>query len=221
MSLIYRVAVAAVSIALSAGAASSAVYKLADHPFGSSAATKDYGLRADGLDTFFTFSLGGADVSMTVSGGTATISGTIFESINKGAPEADPWDYYYTMSYTGTESEFLSWDGMGYLTNNVDTYYQIMGQPKQGGQQETFQFGPTDPKGKLSGDLYGFGWFKWAECEYLNGKLGACEDDYTYVSSQDALFVATPAPIPLPAAGWLILGGMGALGALKTRKKKA
>lgn len=56
--------------------------------------------------------------------------------------------------------------------------------------------------------------------ELTNGFGG---NDYTLdaISLVSQGPVVPPSPIPLPAAGWLLLGGLGALGALKRRSSEA
>ncbi|WP_233493392.1 VPLPA-CTERM sorting domain-containing protein [Ruegeria atlantica] len=55
----------------------------------------------------------------------------------------------------------------------------------------------------------------------LSGQILTPNGKNTAGLSNLSVYVASPSPIPLPAAGWLLIGGIGGLVALGRRKRLA
>ncbi len=210
-----RAGIAAITVAMVAGGAHAAVYQLDDHDYGSKSNEYEYGLRLDGPNLFFTFSQdNGSNVRMNASGGSAHIYGTVYQSFSGKITGTTAWTYDYKMTYSGTDDDFLSWDGAGHITDGT-TYYSLLGMQKKSDPYHTLQFGMDDPKNKYTNTYVGWGWVSTASCDADGTNCG----DYTYSGAQDGLWTATP--VPLPAAAWLMIAGIGAMGVARSRRAKA
>ena len=217
----------ALAVAMSSGA-HAATYKVGDHPDGAKSSSYDYGLRLDTVGKFFTFSeANGSSVTLETDGSTATISGTVYESTGVGSTGAAAWTLNFVAnpieaSGPGADA-FVARNGVGdngtgYLTDGATTYL-LRGKARPG-DDITFLFDTSDPKGKYNapaGAYYGEGWVEVATCSGAVTVFSSdyCED-YAYVSASDFLFTATA--VPLPASVLLLGAGVGALGFARRRK---
>ncbi len=218
--------VAAVSV--SAAAASTITYSLLDHPGGAKAVNPpfaDYGIRADSLaggpdSDFFSFERNSASAKLVydMAANTATISGTVWRGL-------DPLNHLWALNFVVTntlpvvgppDGQFTSMTiGTGSLVKGAETIF-LRGKAR--GNGDTFLLTDQNPKstGDLLGALYGEGWIETcivganSTCAF-NGGTG-----WTHAGTNDFLFRATV--VPLPAAGWMLIAGLGGLVAMKRRK---
>jgi hypothetical protein len=121
----------------------------------------------------------------------------------------------------GGAGSFELGTGSGFWVEGYDVRLDIAGaagdgSPRQAiinGQTVTLStfcgFGDEEDKGSLFNE----GTAKWSNCEGNDSRLGL----YLTVSYK----APPPSVIPLPAAGWLLLGGLGALGAAAARRRRA
>lgn len=195
------------ALCLGASTASAAVYtyKLDDHPDGTQQANYDYGLRLDGPGLFYTFQNGNASLVYDSVNLTASITGTM----NQSTPvdQTSPIDTVVNYSMSGITDVgggfFTATGGSGSIGSLLLDGKQLMSGPDAG---LAFLFLNDGHRLPRSTGIAGRGWLDF------NG-------------TNDFLFTATlvnvdnPAPIPVPAAGLLLLGGIGALGLTRRRKR--
>lgn len=203
--------VAMMTIAMSAfaDAVTPGIYRLLDHPDGA-ISPPPYGLRVDFLDPppgqgpTFSTELGGAAVYLTWDGGTtATISGTLYNN-----ETGHLWSVEQTLtgiSATGGANGGFEATGAGALTlfvaaADVALYgaTEFTGTSKQLNSGQTFIANGQSYRcaGHANcGPLVGRGWIM------LDGTSGSTTDDW----------LVQMTPVPLPAAAWLLLAGLGFL----------
>ena len=214
-----RAALAAGAILIAATSqAATFVYDLSDHPSGNQAGNFDYGLRLDkeNPDLFITFDNGSAatleydDVALT-----ATISGTVFQSTGVGTT-GDAYTLRYTMTDLtdlggGFFEQRTANASTGTLTLNSDPS-QVISLGSEALNGVFFRFADDGHRlpGNPSTGIVGRGW------------VG---QDAGQEKPNDFLFTATldpngntPPPVPLPAAGWMLLAGIGGMAAMRRRK---
>ena len=209
------VAAGAISLAGAAAHAATFTYDLLDHGYGNMAHTFDYGLRLDREtpDRFFSFENGAAatlvydDVDLT-----ATISGSMREHLGRDQNNMEVLGELFTISYkitgvtdmgdgqfvdysgTGTGSIFRGNDvlALGAAANNALEYFIFKGDGHRL---------PND-----SDTHVGRGW--------VQKNPGA--NDFLFQASlrpDDNV-----PPVPLPAAGWMLIAGLAGLGLMGRRK---
>ncbi len=227
--------------------ATAATFDLYDHP--DAAKTKSptfpgpndpvfYGLRLDGSygennrKSYWSFEdsdgngLSNSLATMSIAGTTATISGNM-----RNNATGDLWEVSYVLtdiqSIAGVEpNDFLAFrtladaNGTGYIRNLAENKsFLLSGKaPNNDISRATFEF--DDDGHRLSGDnstFVGRGWVFIQDCDYSGANCTT--NDPFYDPAQDFLFQAQV--VPLPAAAWLMLGGIGALGAVRARRKAA
>lgn len=204
------------ALGLSVGTAQAVTYEyqLADFPNGGASANYDYGLRLDREEPkarFFSFSNGdGATLTYDDEAGTAEISGTVRESMF-GKFDGSLFNISYTMSgltdlgggsfldFAGNGSGTISnpWDSLSFgAAANTSGLYLVFA---------VDDANVPDYGQSLGGAHVGHGWVQKGP------------------GSNDFLFTATPtvAPVPLPAAGWMLIAGIGGLSAMRRGRKKA
>ncbi len=201
---------AALILGLSATSSQAATftYDLFDHPDGGLSAF-DYGLRLDYYDRVFSFENGGdATLVYNDSDGTATISGTVRESLGNGM-FGQLWDIVY--SFTGLtdlgDGAFRSENNSGAGSISLGMTSLVLGTKSNG----SYYFELDDDGHRLGGHsefpsdtFVGRGWVD----PYSN--LGG---------ANDFLFTAQISPVPLPAGVWLLLSGLLGIGVLKRRQR--
>jgi len=221
-------------IAATSVQAASFFYELSDHPLGGASSTHDYGLRLDRQNPAQFFSFGnGAEAFLfyDADAGTATMYGTVVESTgldgagNKTTGGTFGFEYFMTGV---TDLQDSNGDSTGlFLVQNGLSFGTVFGAARDGsdidlgtksrGQDEYINFTDKAFRGAAAGTyITGEGW--------VGGGSGA----------NDFLFTATlvddtpppnnpppPNPVPLPAAGWMLLMGLGGMGVMRRRKKSS
>lgn len=203
------------SVAATTSDAATFKYRLMDHPDGGhskNAPFAEYGLRLDQYGSYWSYENGG-NVTMEIDdgGGAAgagmmTISGLMRQSF--GALNTPSFGNLWSISYTitgltvGAQGTFVDTGGTGsgWITDTVGgTNYALGSKANRAGQYFLFlDDGHRVPGGS---QLIGRGWVDNAS--NLSG-------------ANDMLFTVTP--MPLPAAGWMLLCGLGLFGVVKRRK---
>lgn len=200
--------------AASAATAAVHVFDLHDNPDGTKTSKGyDYGLRLDHYGKFFSFDHGStARLRYNSSTGEATITGTMRESKGYNAAGTareygDLWTISYTMTgltdLGGGAFEDTVGNGSGSITLAGTSY--TLGAKSDGSTYFTLDDdGHRLPAG--SDFFSGRGWVDPA------ANLGG---------ANDFLFAANLAVMPVPAAGWLLIAGIGGLGMLRRMRKPA
>ena len=193
--------IVALCIGASAATAATYTYQLADHPDGSQQASYDYGLRLDGPGLYYTFKNGNASLIYDDVNLTATITG----NVNQSTPvdQTSPVDTAISYSMSGIADA-----GGGFFTSTGGS--GSVGATALTGKQATsgLAFLFLDDGHRLPGPtgISGRGWIN-------------------YSGTNDFLFTATltsvdpTPPVPLPAAGWLLITGFAALGFSRRRNR--
>ncbi|MEL7131259.1 MAG: VPLPA-CTERM sorting domain-containing protein [Pseudomonadota bacterium] len=197
-------------------------YQLDDHPNGGKSATYDYGLRLDreSPDMFFSLSTkNGADAYMSydAAAGTAVMYGTLVQSLGNGV-FGNTFTFQYNLSG-------LTDDGNGGFTDTTGKGSGFVFGAGAGGSD--LSLGAAAKKSNLyAGEYFRFG------LDALSDRPHTGFEGTGWVQSgpgaNDFLFTATiatdapPPPqvpnVPLPAAGWMLLLGLGAIGAVRRVK---
>ena len=205
-------ALAAAITSLSAVSATASVwvYDLLDHPDGHLVASQGhaYGLRLDAYDRVFSFENGGAaqlaydDVANTV-----TIAGSMIESLG-----GNTFGSLATVSYTINN---VTNAGAGeFVVGNPGGSGSIDGinlGAAADGAGNTFYF--LDNGYRLAGQNSGFVGRGWVQKD-----PGA--NDFLFQATLNRTDSQNLPPIPLPAAGWMLIAGLGGLGAMRRAGKK-
>ena len=208
---------AAFALTLGATAVSAATYTygLLDHPDRADT-DNEYGLRLDQYSSFFSFGNGAsATLAYNDVTKTAVISGTMRKNAaGVGNFEAGLWDVSYTM--TGLtdlgggffKSEVGSGVGSGTISKDSTTYQ--MGQKAANGDYFIFN---ADGH-RVSGDtaIVGRGW--------VNFEDGSGANDFLFLVDGSGV-ITDGGEVPLPAAGWLLIAGLGGLAALRRKQRKS
>lgn len=206
-------------------------YGLGDHPDGNMSATYDYGLRLDreDPDRFFSF---GAPVDTIASptasdfsafllyddvAGTVSMRGTMVESIAGGGTGGTYRLEYDIAGVTNTGplgsglfSDF-SGTGIGSLSNATESF-ALNADSRPGGEFFVFGLGSRNFNG-----ITGEGWVGQDQGE-------AKPNDFLFTA---ILLGDTPPPgnplnpVPLPAAGWMLIAGLGGMFAMRRRKTQS
>lgn len=230
----YAVFVSIFGAAVLLGAAASAAtfkYQLLDHPDGGASKASpfaSYGLRLDVLnpDSYWSFENdGNATMTIDDGGGVAgagmmSISGTMRQSFGETAtnPFGDIWNVSYSISglTVGANGTFTdtSGSGMGTLQSTVTTEVIALGS-KANPSGQYFLFQDDGHRVPGNSELIGRGWVDNAD---------------NWPGANDFLFRVALLPssdpgqetvVPIPAAGWLLLTGLGGLVVAGKRRKKA
>lgn len=191
-------------------------YRMLDHPDGGASKSSpfaSYGLRLDEYGSYWSFENGG-NVTMSiddgdgvVGAGTMTISGMMRRSFGAiHTPSfGDLWDISYSITglTVGANGTFVDTGGNGSGTISNSTLSYSLGS-KANGAGQYFLFLADGHRVPGSSQLIGRGW--------VDGS-----DDWP--GANDLLFTVTP--VPLPAAAWLLIAGLGTLGYVGRRRKTA
>ena len=229
---------------MGASGAMAASYTLLDHPDGvkrceniaNGADCWDYGYRGDDIEFFGTMQLEGVTLDWD-GGSTATLTGVLNESIagiagSLATSIGEAVNLFYEL--TGVVSDgmggFTATGGSGsFWTDFVQ--YDFSGKADNSGYVAIFAFDGHRLDGDSTTGVFR-GWTMDAgNCRAIPGEdngpvlLNVSYDDDYYQrkclsdgrTSGTNDFLAPVAPVPLPAAGILLLGALGALGAMRRR----
>ena len=209
-SLSLAVVAGTLSFAGAVAQAATFTFSLSDHGFGNMAATYDYGLRLDreAPPRFFSFE-NGASATLVYDdvAGTALISGTVREhlgrDINNNEVFGDLWNLNYALTNLidlgGGAFEDRSGLAMGSVSLNGDVL-SLGSAANNAGQYFIF----ADDGHRIPGDDSSFVGRGWVQKD---------------PGANDFLFSASLVSMPLPAGAWLLLAGIGGLGAMKRRQR--
>ena len=241
-------ATSAFAAVLATGASAATIdYDLFDHPDGANAGFAEYGIRLDTIGLYFSFDNPEEDqatLSIDVDNQSARMYGDVLANSQANDDEG-VWtiDYYWTgvTINDAVNGYFTSLaGGYGTLTDGFTTYYldgMGVNDPNYG---YNFQFGEDHRLSQEDldngfGPAEGWGWINVGvmseECEVnyqvatdvrepcieWRGKDGA--NDFLFTAQLGGGDDNPNGEIPLPAAGWMLLAGVGALRVM--RKKKA
>ena len=211
-------------MAISATAATSAtyVYDLFDNPDGSETGNGyDYGLRLDDSNKFFSFENGAsATLSYDDVAKTAEISGTMRESLGFDTDGATRlfgtlWTVSYTMDMLTDLGGGLFLDETGNGSGSIsETGTSISLGAKARGDGVYFYFTEDSNRDPNTNDeLYvGEGWVG-----------GSGTQDFLFLGELNediSIDLPTTPQVPLPAAGWMLIAGLGGLGAMRRLRSK-
>ncbi|MEO3417371.1 VPLPA-CTERM sorting domain-containing protein [Roseovarius sp. CAU 1744] len=206
---------AAMALGLCAVSAHAATftYSLGDHPDGAKTPTYEYGLRLDYYQRFFSFE-NGASSQLTYDdvAGTATISGTMRESLGNGVFGA-LWNVVYTMTGLtdmggGTFVDTVG-NGSGSISSGMTSL--ALGAKSNGTHYFVFKNDGHRLPGNPGTGLVGRGWV-----DPKPGLGGA--NDFLFTAKRDP---GGGGVIPLPAAAWMLLSGVAGLGVLSRRRRRS
>ncbi len=182
----------------------------------------NYGIRIDDYDLIFSFENGASaklvydDVART-----AVISGTVRESYSEPGNWnlfREIWDITYTMTNVDDTRNGTFIDNAGNGTGSIsrgNTTYSF-GMPKSNGASGFFFLADAGNYAAATG-FGGAGWFDPDPNIYESNKT----NDFIYTAELVGVEGGPASTIPLPAAGWLLLGGVMGLGAMSRRRRAA
>ncbi|MEO0668764.1 MAG: VPLPA-CTERM sorting domain-containing protein [Pseudomonadota bacterium] len=216
MKRLFKICAAAalVAIASTAAHATTFIYDLDDHPDGGESGSFDYGVRLDNVTSsprFFTFdpTLGSSaqltydDVALS-----ATLTGTVYESTGVGTV-GNPYILNYRLDGVtdlgGGFFEQRTVQSGGTLTFGSEII--TLGTAASSGI--FFKFANDGHRLPGSTGIAGRGWVK----------SGPGANDFLFTASNPVTII--PDPVPLPAAGWMLLAGIGGIGLMRRRRKQS
>ena len=233
-NLRYAVLAPVFGAAILVGAAASAAtftYQLLDHPDGQRSTGSpfaSYGLRLDvaNPDSYWSFENGG-NATMTIDdggggagAGMMSISGTMRQSFGSGAalPFGDIWNVSYSIAglTVGANGTFTDTGGLGSgsLDSTTSSASFTLGS-KANGAGQYFLFQDDGHRVPGNSELIGRGWVD-------NASNWPGANDFLFrVEFVPPLDPPDDAVVPIPAAGWLLITGLGGLVVAGRRRKKA
>ncbi|MEM6759927.1 MAG: VPLPA-CTERM sorting domain-containing protein [Pseudomonadota bacterium] len=214
-------AIAIGSMAHAATFSADFTYQLSDHPDGGQSGNFDYGLRLDREvpPMFWTFDNGSNVIlEYDVSEQEARLTGSIFRSLGVGVTGAEYTLRYILTGVTDLGGGFFVQEtpaSAGSLTlvgptTATDTQAVIsLGTASNGSY--FFEFDDDGHRLNNSNGIAGRGW--------VQSNPGA--NDFLFTGTLIPPPNNNPNPVPLPAAGWMLIAGMGGLVAMRRRKTAA
>lgn len=219
----------ALALALSASVASAATftYDIFDNADGGlTSSGYSYGLRLDERGTdgerfILSFEGGqdsgvGAQLKYDDTNGIVQIMGTMTQSFSDGT-FGGVWNVFYQMLdvVNDGEGQFIDRAGQGFgWVVNGDTRYELGAKSRGNGDffylrdpSKTNRDDPTSPE-----RFVGEGWVNFES-------MNCCNDFLFTVDNRIENENEELTPVPLPAAGWMLIAAVGGLGAMKRRKK--
>ncbi|MEM0946137.1 MAG: VPLPA-CTERM sorting domain-containing protein [Pseudomonadota bacterium] len=196
--------------------ASAAIWQLFDHEDGGQSPPFWYGLRLDDIAgqnnaaSYWSFEttngddLGTSLATLNRTGSTATMTGQMRNN-DTGAL----WDL--DVSMTGVVSFSNGWAADAF-TGTLSLGTEVINLPgKDDNNGFSFTFATSGGNGLdfRGGLTTAAGW--------VDPMAGGFDSNYNHNCCND--FLATAVVVPLPAAAWFLIGGMGALGAVRMRRK--
>lgn len=192
--------------------ASAAAYNIFDHPKGGNAGTYDYGLRMEaapgsGAADYWSFETKGGMsrvvLDVDVAGGTGTVQGTMRHNLDQS-----DWKLDLTLSGVvslagigaGADS-FGAKKWAGTLTNG-SIVYKLLGKAKDvKGTGYEWTYFSKDPGGNTD----------WRGPNISAGWVGSLDGGQSMTRGTND-FIGTMSPVPVPAAGLMLLSALGLLG---------
>ncbi|MEL6957577.1 MAG: VPLPA-CTERM sorting domain-containing protein [Pseudomonadota bacterium] len=212
----------AACISVSAATAATFGFALSDHPGGGMSHTYDYGLRLDreNPDRFFSFG-NGASAYMFYdddNGGANTraiLFGTMRESLGNGN-DGGLFNFAYEMlgvtnTGTGTFTDY-SGTGNGFVFGAGAGGSDLALGSAARGDGAYFLFGEEITSHNQGNASYeGAGWVQ----------KGPGANDFLFTAEQSIIPVPpdSVSPVPLPAASWMLIAGLGGLAAMGRRRR--
>lgn len=218
--IIAAAAIAATTIFAAASASAATFgYLLADHPGGGMSSQHDYGLRLDRSNQFFSFGNGAtAYLSYDDTTDSAVLFGTMRESLGlsggvKTFGGLFNFEYFLTgVTNTGTGTfTDTSGSGNGTVFGAGAGGTDIALGAAARGNGDYFLFGADVASHNQQGAPFeGSGW--------VQSSPGANDFLFTATTSQTPVPPSNVSPVPLPAAGWLLVVALGGMGLMGRRK---
>lgn len=226
MKMLFKAAAIAATALLGANSASSATfgYQLADHPNGGASANEDYGLVLNG-SRFFSFTFGDAYMQYDDVAGTATMYGSVTENTTKGVAGTS-----YNFQYFLTDLTNLGTGGFIDTAGNAGG--TLFGAGAAGANialgtaakmsapyaNEYFRFGLDALSDRAHTGYEGTGWVMKGWNDFLFTASLVCDPNDPNAPPCDLPPPPNMTPVPLPAAGWMLIAGIGGLAAFGRRK---
>ncbi|MEX0281757.1 MAG: hypothetical protein AB3N13_11300 [Arenibacterium sp.] len=200
-----------VALVFGASMASAAAYNMFDHPKGGKASSYDYGLRMEaapgsGADDYWSFETTAGKsrvvLDVNIADGTGTVSGLMRH--NK-----DDSDWILDLTLTGVVSlagigagadSFGATKWSGTLSKG-STVYNLLGKAKDiKGTGYEWTYFSQDPGGE-----------DWRAPNISAGWVGSLDGGASMTRGTND-FIGTMSPVPIPAAGLMLLSALGLLG---------